>query len=69
MGLVQVGLTFIPLCRIPLGGSDVDEWLATTGQMNCAHARVHRRRICRRNWRMPPQMVLLLLLIGILCTY
>jgi len=56
----------IPLSRIPLGGSGVDEWLETTGQMN--HARVHVRRR-RRYQRMPPWMVFCLILIGILYTY
>ena len=56
----------IPLSRIPLGGSGVDEWLETTGQMN--HACVHVRRR-RRYQRMPPWMVFCLILIGILYTY
>jgi len=59
-------LILISLSRIPLGGSGVDEWLETTGEMN--HARVHVRRRCRYQ-RMPPWMVFCLILVGILYTY
>ena len=56
----------ISLSRIPLGGSGVDEWLETTGQVNHACVRVRRR---RKYQRMPPWMVFCLILIGILYTY
>ena len=56
----------ISLSRIPLGGSGVDEWLETTGQMNRAHVHVRRR---RKYQRMPPWMVFCLILIVILYTY
>ena len=56
----------ISLFRIPLGGSGVDEWLETTGQMNRARVHVRRR---RKYQRMPPWMVFCLMLIGILYTY
>ena len=56
----------ISLFRIPLGGSGVDEWLETTGQMNRARVHVRRR---RKYQRMPPWMVFCLILIGILYTY
>ena len=58
----------IPLSRMPLAGSGVGEWLATTGHMNHTRVRVHWRRIYKNYprislWRVFPH------LIGIWYTY
>ena len=84
MGLVEVnytvqiyniisklhGIICIPLSRIPLAGSCVDERLATTGQVNRrARVRIRQRQIFRRCYRIPLWMVLHQTLTGILHTY
>ena len=56
----------IPLSRVPLVGSSVDEWLATTGHMK--RVKVRQKKRYRRYCRMPLWMVLSQILIRILCT-